>query len=346
MPKKKKRALNIAKRREKRKQDKKKRRKTILSERNRNKTFPRFDEERLGEKIFKSSILADEPEFSELTFDTKLALEYGKEIWEEHRGSESSNEEDEEDEEVEGEDLDDEILYDEYRAEVIQKLLTEDFTRKLTRTLKACATRLTRTGNNDKAELAIITLTMIEFTDGFPLSIHPLITTIYERTMKVVIDELAESETDETMQELLTFLKNRKEPHSINLSEVMVETKETAEKETDEEEEQEPIPEPQTTAKQISDDNELPAKALYKVLNFEKVKNIIDEQEHLQPLSEDGDEVEFMNANTQSYITLRQERLFIKSSSKKQLEESMNEIEKLCEGHLMYLAKSISNNNH
>ena len=331
MPKKKNRALNIAKKREKRKLDKKKRRKTISSERNRNKSFPRFDEERLGEKIFKSSILADEPEFIELTFDTKLALEYSRETWEQHCSSESSDEEDEE--------LDDEILYDEYRAEVIQKLLTEDFTRKLTRTLKACATRLTRTGNNDKAELAIITLTMIEFTDGFPLSIHPLITTIYERTIRVVIDEISHAETDETMQDFLAFLKNRKEPHNITVTEVIEETEETTE-----EQEQQPIPEDQTTTKQSSDDNELSAQALYKVLNFDKVKSILAEQKYLS-LVENEIDVEFMDTNTQGYLTLKQERLLIKSSSKKQLEETMNEIEELCEGHLMYLAKSISNDN-
>ena len=281
----------------------------------------------MGEKIFKSSILADEPEFSKLTFDIKLALEYSKVAWEQHSTSESSDGEDDE--------LDADMLYDEYRAEVIQELLTEDFTRKLTRTLKSCATRLTRTGNNSKAELAIITLTMIEFTDGFPLSIHPLITTIYERTMKVVIDEISASDIDESMQEFLAFLKNRKEPHSITTSKIIVETEEiTAE------EEQEPISEPQE-ATQISDDNELPAKALYKVVNFEKVKSRLAEQIHFHIMMEDEAEVEFVNDNTQQCLTLKQERLLVKCTSKKELEEAMNEIEKLCEGDLMYLAKSI-----
>ena len=55
--------------------------------------------------------------------------------------------------------------------------------------------------------------------------------------------------------------------------------------------------------------------------------------------------VEMMNANTQQHLTLKQERLLLECASKKELEEAMNEIEKLCEGHLMYLAKSIDNNN-
>jgi len=331
MPKKKNRALNIAKRREKRKQDKKRRKKTMLSEKTPNKGFPRFNEERLGEKIFKSSILADEPEFSELTFDTKLALEYSKAAWEKFHSSASSNEEDTE--------LDAEILHDEYRTEVIQKLLTEDFTRKLARTLKACATRLTRTGNHSKAELAIITLTMIEFTNGFPLNIHPLIVTIYERTIKVMIDEISSSEPDETTQELLAFLRKRKGPHSIIASKVIAETKEIIA-----EEKREPIPEAKE-ATQTPDDDELPAKVLYKVLNFKKVKDILAGQKHFHVLVENEAEVEIMNANTQQHLTLKQERLLIKCASKKQLEEAMNEVEKLCKGHLMYLAKSVTNNN-
>ena len=286
MPKKKNRALNIAKKREKRKQDRKKRKKTMLSEKNHSKGFPRFNEERLGEKIFKSSILADEPEFSELTFDTKLALEYSKAAWEKHCSSASSNEEDAE--------LDAEILHDEYRTEIIQELLTEDFTRKLARTLKACATRLTRTGNHSKAELAIITLTMIEFTNGFPLNIHPLIVTIYERTINVVIDEISESEPDETTHELLAFLKTRKRPHNIITSKVIAETKEIIAEE---------IPEAKEVT-QTPDDNAPPAKALYKVLNFEKVKSILAEQKHFHVLVENEAGVDMMNANTQQHLTL------------------------------------------
>ena len=55
MSKKKDRSINVTKKRTKRKQTQRKRRKIIAMEKNRTKTFTKFDEKILGEKIIKSS---------------------------------------------------------------------------------------------------------------------------------------------------------------------------------------------------------------------------------------------------------------------------------------------------
>jgi len=346
MSKKKNRSINTTKKRARRKQTGKKRRKIIAMEKNRTKGFTKFDEKILGEKIIKSSVLADEPEFSNLRFEPEKALIYSKELLEKYSAEYQDESDEDEDDEI---DMD--MFYDEYRTEVIHKLLTEDFIQSFIKALKACATRLGRIGDYEGEELANITLTIMELAGEFPLSLHPLIITIYERTMKeAVINRITQTSSGEDVQELLERLRKlREESDGDDGRLVIEEVKEIFEKAL-EKQDSTPKDTPEIIEQSIPK-GELCAKVLYKTLNFEGVKNILCTQNCFQNISDNGKEWNFIKSdskgnfidnNAEWFITLKPERLLIECESSENLKNAMEGIEKLCGEHLMYLAKSVS----
>lgn len=345
MAKKKNRSINITRKRTKRKQTQKQRRKMIAIEKNRTKAFTRFNEKILGEKIIKSSILAEEPEFSNLRFDHEKSLIYSRDLLEKYNAKyqDESNEDDE---------MDMEMFYDEYRTEVIQKLLTEEFIHSFVKSLKSCATRLRRIGNYEAEELANITLTIMELADEFPLSLHPLIITIYEKTMKeAVINRITKTSSGEDVQELLERLRKLREESDVDNGKLVIkEIKEIFEKAL--EQKQSPdLEDAQESIAQAIPERELPAKTLYKTLNFEEVKRILSTQNCFQNISDNGNELNFIKSDSNDnfsgneevwLITLKPERLLVECKCSDHLKTAMEGIEQLCGEHLMYLAKSVS----
>lgn len=318
----------------------------IAIERNRTKGFTRFDEKILGEKIIKSSILADEPEFSNLRFDYEKALIYSRDLLEKYNTKYLDESEEDDDE------MDMDMFYDEYRTEVIQKLLTDDFIHSFIRALKASSTRLKRIGDYEEEELANITLTIMELADEFPLSLHPLIITIYERTMKeAVINRITRTSSGEDVQELLERLRKLREESEIDDGRLVIEEiKEIFKKAL--EKKQSPTQEDtqKAIAKAISK-HEFCAKTLYKTLNFDEVKRILSAQNFFQNIAENENELNFIKSDSQETftgdgeiwsITLKPERLLVECKSSDHLKAAMEGIEKLCGEHLMYLAKSVS----
>ncbi|MFQ6042549.1 MAG: hypothetical protein ACE5PV_16970 [Candidatus Poribacteria bacterium] len=342
MAKKKNRSINITRKRTKRKQMQKQRRKMIAMEKNRTKAFTRFNEKILGEKIIKSSILAEEPEFSNLRFDHEKSLIYSRDLLEKY----NAKYQDEDDE------MDMEMFYDEYRTEVIQKLLTEEFIHSFVKSLKSCATRLRRIGNYEAEELANITLTIMELADEFPLSLHPLIITIYEKTMKeAVINRITKTSSGEDVQELLERLRKLREESDVDNGKLVIkEIKEIFEKAL--EKNQSPdLEDAQESVAQAIPERELPAKTLYKTLNFEEVRSILSTQNCFQNISNNGNELNFIKSDSNDnsrgneevwLITLKPERLLVECKCSDHLKTAMEGIEKLCGEHLMYLAKSVS----
>ena len=342
MSKKKDRSINVTKKRTKRKQTQRKRRKIIAMEKNRTKGFTKFDEKILGEKIIKSSILADEPEFSDLRFEHEEALVYSRDLLEKYNAEYQ-------DESNECTEIDMDMFYDEYRTEVIQKLLTEDFIHLFIRALKACATRLRRIGNYEEEELANITLTIMELADEFPLSLHPLIITIYERTMKeAVINRITRTSSGEDVQELLERLRKLREESDIDDGRLVIEEiKEIFEKAL--EEKQSPPPESTQEFMQAIPKHEFSAKTLYKTLNFEEVKRILSSQSYFQNIKTNENELNLVRLDFHGngneaiwFITLKPERLLVECKSSDYLKTAMEGIENLCGEHLMYLAKAVS----
>jgi len=346
MAKKKKRTINITQKRTRRRQTQKNRRKMIAIERNRTKGFTKFNEKILGEKIIKSSILADEPEFSNLRFDYEKALIYSRDLLEKYnaRHQDESAEEDDE--------MDMDMFYDEYRTEVIQKLLTDDFIHSFIRALKACSTRLKRIGDYEEEELANITLTIMELADEFPLSLHPLIITLYERTMKeAVINRITRTSSGEDVQELLERLRKLREESEIDDGRLVIEEiKEIFEKALEKKQDATPEDAQKAIVKAISK-HEFCAKTLYKTLNFAEVKRILSAQNCFQNVAENENELNFIKSDSQGNftgdgeiwsITLKPERLLVECKCSEHLKVAMEGIEKLCGEHLMYLAKSVS----
>lgn len=337
MAKKKNRKLNVAHRRTKRKQMQKKRKKLMIGEKNRLRGLNKFDEKILSEKIIQSSVLVDEPEFVQLRFDHERTLRYSKGLLERYQ-SRRKDERDADDDVDDDVDMD--MFYDDYRTEVIRKLITDDFTHAFTRALSACATRLKLTGNREKEELARITLTIMELADEFPLSIHPLVITIYERTIKeAVISRITGASSSEEVQELLDKLRLLREEYDMDEDElVLEEVKELFEKAL--EKNLSPTFEDTPPVDITPPNGELPAKALYKTLQFEEIKKILTTQECFQMITGSEGELSFVQSNTQQYITLKPERLLLECESRKYLDTAMKNIEELCGKHIMYLAKS------
>jgi hypothetical protein len=345
MSKKKNRSINIIKKRARRKQTRKKRQKMRAMEKNRTKSGNKFDEKILGDKIIKSSILADEPEFSKLRFEHEKALIYSKELLEKYSAKYQDNS-------AEDYEIDMDMFYDEYRTEVIHKLLTEEFVHSFIKALKACATRLGLIGDTEGEELANITLTIMELADEFPLSLHPLIINLYEKTMKeAVINRITQTSSGEDVQELLERLRKIREESDFDDGRLVIEEiKEIFEEALEKKEDKTLKSDKEAIIKSISK-QELSAKSLYKTLNFESLKNILSSQNGFQNISNNGNEWHFIKSDSGQnftdnddiwFITLKPERLLIECKSSDHLEDAIEEIEKLCGEHLMYLAKSLS----
>lgn len=342
MARKKNRHLNIAHKRAKRKQDAKSRQRQMALRKQRMLESAKSDEEQLQDRIMKSGLLVDEPEFENIGFDTDLLRQNVQELLaspkvEKNAGDVELTEENRL-----------KAISERFRDEVLPCLITPNFLQQISQSLKACETRLKRIGAREKAEIAFVTRLFFDLAEPASLSLHPLILNICIRMLEGLSaqSQLAEDEREvvqSILSDLLTFSQGEEiqdyQSHTIHQEDSdspdngYEQSSEVADELVDEEAS---VYNPLTIPPE-----ELPAKALYKNLDWVKVRQTIEMRDGYQLVADAEQQVEFTHTTQQRYITLTADRLLLQCPRKAQLKVAMQEIEQLCGQSVFYLAKIV-----
>ncbi len=344
MAKKKNRSANIARKRAKRKQDQKSRRKYLAVQKQRRLHDEKSDEERLHEMILKSRLLVDEPELLALTFDTNLmeerllaVLESGSPSVEEAIDPDESG--DDSRDEIEGED---ETVSEQFRQKVLPQFLTPEFLHEVTRALTACETRLNRTGQQRRAEIALVARSIFELAEPQVLVYHPLVLRITARTLEQLLDQpgqLSEDIQRDFVQEVISDMRNLGPPQEdIEPQDGAVGTAHTDDSNVSEDPDD--TIEEEVFVPDISSE-ELPARALYQNSDIVRTRQVIEAWDGYRLVNDSTEQVEFLQADLKRYITLSSNRLLLQCTSMTDLETAMTEVENQCEPDLIYLAKTL-----
>ena len=344
MAKKKNRRLNIARKRAKRQQNQKSKRKQLAFQKQRALETAKSDEELLQDKIVKSKLLLDEPEFQKIAFDPDLLQQKTTEAYE--SGAFTDKVQETEEETPEGEEGP-ESLSDVFRYEVLRQLITVEFINSVSYALKACETRLKRRGSREEAEIAFVARSLFEYADPETLAFHPLIFNICVRTLKGILEDpepesdavadvlsevLAESEAaDEDQPEILGDPDEQTE--SVDAVSELVSVTEPEEDQTTE---TEVAPSAPDVALET-----LTAKALYKNIDGLDIRETIEFGNGYRVVQDSDAQVEFAHTDGQRYITLTAERLLLQCASKELLDAAMVEVEALCDEAIFYLARTV-----
>lgn len=344
MAKKKNRRLNIARKRAKRQQNQKSKRKQLAFQKQRALETAKSDEELLQDKIVKSKLLLDEPEFQKIAFDPDLLQQKTTEAYE--SGAFTDKVQETEEETPEGEEGP-ESLSDVFRYEVLRQLITVEFINSVSYALKACETRLKRRGSREEAEIAFVARSLFEYADPETLAFHPLIFNICVRTLKGILEDpepeseavtdvlsevLAESEAaDEDQPETLGDPDEQTE--SVDAVSELVSVTEPEEDQTTE-------TEVAPSAPDIALET-LTAKALYKNIDGLDIRETIEFGNGYRVVQDSDAQVEFAHTDGQRYITLTAERLLLQCASKELLDAAMVEVEALCDEAIFYLARTV-----
>ena len=346
------RHLNIARKRAKRQQNQKSKRKQLAIQKQRALQAAKSDEELLQDKIVKSRLLLDEPEFENITFDQDLlrqkaveAFEAGSFTPEVQDGGEATSESEEATPEGEG---GPETISDIFRFEVLRHLITVEFINAVSYALKACETRLKRIGNREKAEIAFVARSLFEYADPETLAFHPLIFNICVRTLRQILadpqpeldaitgvlsDVFEESQSAETEDQPEPPIDPDEDEETVDSASEPVLILEPEEDRTTKPETVPPIPE---VLPEI-----LKAKALYKNADGLEIRNTIEFGNGYRVVQDTDSQVEFAHTNGQRYITLTADRLLLQCPSIELLDVAMGEVEALCNDALFYLARTV-----
>ena len=339
------RHLNIARKRAKRQQNQKSKRKQLAIQKQRALQAAKSDEELLQDKIVKSRLLLDEPEFENITFDQDLLRQKTTEAFEagsfnpEVEGGEAATSEGEEGPES---------ISDIFRFEVLRHLITVEFINTVSYALKACETRLKRMGNREKAEVAFVARSLFEYADPETLAFHPLIFNISVRTLRQILadpqpepdaitgvlsDVFEESQSAETEDQPDTPTDSGEDEETVDAASEPVLIVEPEEDRTVTPETPPPVPEvlPET----------LKAKALYRNADGLAIRNAIEFGNGYRVVQDTDSQVEFAHTDSQRYITLTNDRLLLQCPSIELLDVAMAEVEALCSGALFYLARTV-----
>ena len=336
MAKKKNRRLNIARKRAKRQQNQKSKRKQLAFQKQRALETAKSDEELLQDKIVKSKLLLDEPEFQKIAFDPDLLQHKPTEAYE--SGAFTDKVQETEEKTSEGEEGP-ESLSDVFRYEVLRQLITVEFINSISYALKACETRLKRRGSREEAEIAFVARSLFEYADPETLAFHPLIFNICVRTLKGILED-PEPESDAVADVLSEVLEE---------SEAADEDQPETPRDPDEEETADPISKPvsvtepeeaQMTEPEVALET-LTAKALYKNIDGLDIRETIEFGNGYRVVQDSDVQVEFAHTDGQRYITLTAERLLLQCASKELLDAAMIEVEALCDEAIFYLARTV-----
>lgn len=344
MAKKKNRRLNIARKRAKRQQNQKFKRKQLAIQKQRALQAAKSDAELLQDKIVNSKLLLDEPEFENLTFDPDLLRQKTMEAYE--SGVFTSKVQETQKETPEGE-PGPESVSDVFRFEVLRHLITVEFINTVSYALKACETRLKRTGSREEAEIAFVARSLFEYADPETLAFHPLIFNICARTLKGILED------PEPAGSIAGVLSDVFEEIQV------MEPEDEPERSADSNEEtkhvdsvSEPISAPEPEKDQTADSEvvasapeialeTLKAKALYKNVNGMDIRETIEFGNGYRIVQDSNSQVELAHTDGQRYITLTAERLLLQCPSKELLDAAMEEVEALCDDAIFYLARTV-----
>ena len=345
MARKKNRQLNIAHKRAKRKQDGKSRQRQIAHRKQRMLESAKSDEEQLQDRIMKSGMLVDELELENLRFDTHLLHQEIQQLLNPVSPIAVENED-----HVElPQDADRlELIAQKFRNEVLPCLITHNFLKNMSQSLKACETRLKRIGAREKAEIAFVTRLFFDLAEPASLNLHPLILNICVRTVDAVLtqSELLEAES-QVLQCVLTDLLAFGEGEEIPDREIHAIHEQVSDSADVDCHKPSDITDHVVNGKVGGNKpftptlEELPAKALYKNLDWAKVRQTIEMGDGYRLVADAEQQVEFSHTTQHRYITLTADRLLLQCPRKPQLEDAMQEIEHLCGESVFYLAKSI-----
>jgi hypothetical protein len=344
MAKKKNRSANIARKRAKRKQEQKSRRKYLAIQKQRRLHGEKSDEERLHEMIMQSRLLVNEPEFRAITFDTNLMRERVLEVIESKTPSveEAINTDGSEDDTLDGLKDEDETVGEQFRQEVLPHFLTPEFLHKISHALTACETRLNRTGQQRKAEIALVARSLFELADPQVLVFHPLVLGITTTTLGHLLDQpdlLPEHEQRDVIQEVISDIRNL----GVTEEDTDLQSNEIDEENTDDSDATVDLDdkiEEETFVPNISSE-ELPARALYQNSDTLKTRQVVEAWDGYRLVNDTTEQVEFLQPDLKRYITLTPNRLLLQCTSMTDLEVAMTEVEKQCEPELIYLAKTL-----
>lgn len=344
MAKKKNRSANIARKRAKRKQYQKSRRKYLAIQKQRRLHDEKSDEDRLQEMILQSRLLADEPELLAITFATNLMEERVLEVLESgspsvEKAIDTDESRDDTLEEIEG---GDETVSEQFRQEVLPQFLTPEFLHEVTQALTACETRLNRTGQQRRAEVALVARSIFELAEPQVLVYHPLVLRITARTLEQLLNQpgqLSEDKQLEFVQEVVSDIRNLGPPQEdiefqggavdtahIDDSNAAVDPDDTQDEE---------VFVPDISAE------ELPARALYQNSDTLRTRQVIEAWDGYRLVNDTTEQVEFLQPDRKRYITLTSNRLLLQCTSMTDLETAMTEVEKQCDPDLIYLAKTL-----
>lgn len=346
MAKKKNRRLNIARKRAKRQQNQKSKRKQLAIQKQRALQTAKSDEELLQDKIVNSKLLLDEPEFENLTFDPDLLRQKTMEAYE--SGVFTAKVQETEEETPEGEEGP-ESISEIFRFEVLRHLITVEFINTVSYALKACETRLKRTGSREEAEIAFVARSLFEYADPETLAFHPLIFNICARTLKQILEDPQPADADAIAGVLSDVFEESQASETEDKLETLTDTDEEAEV-ADSVSEPISAPEPgedQTTESEAAASvpeialETLRAKALYKNVNGLDIQETIEIGNGYRVVQDSNSQVEFAHTDGQRYITLTAERLLLQCSSKELLDLAMAEVEALCDDAIFYLARTV-----
>ena len=339
------RRLNVARKRAKRQQNQKSKRKQLAFQKQRALQTAKSEEELLQDKIVSSTLLLDEPEFENVTFDHNLLRQKTMEALE----SDLFTSEGEEGEEsiLEGE-AGSEHISEVFRFEVLPNLITVEFINTVSYALRACETRLKRTGYREKAEVALVARSLFEFADPETLAFHPLVFNICVRTLGQILT--VPQPTPDTVTDVFSnVLKvnpsaetgGQQEPprdsddveETTDSARELVSAPEPQEDQTPDAEFVSPVPEilPET----------LRAKALYKNADGLEIRRAIEVGNGYRVVQDTDLQVELAHTDGQRYITLTTDRLLLQCPSKELLDIAMAEVEALCDDVLFYLARIV-----
>lgn len=342
--KKKNRRLNIARKRAKRQQNQKSKRKQLAFQKQRALETAKSDEELLQDKIVKSKLLLDEPEFENLIFDADLLRQKTMEAYE--SGVFTDEAQETEEETPEGEEGPDSIS-EVFRFEVLRHLITVEFINSVSYALKACETRLKRKGAREEAEIAFVARSLFEYADPETLAFHPLIFNICVRTLKGILED-PEPESD-TISDVLSEVFEESEetgtgdqpetPGEPDEEEIAYPVSDTVSA-SKPEEDQTTEPEVTPSAPEVALET-LAAKALYKNIDGLDIRETIEFGNGYRVVQDSDTQVEFAHTDGQRYITLTAGRLLLQCASKELLDAAMVEVEALCDEAIFYLARTV-----
>ena len=363
MAKKKSRSANVARKREKRNRDRKSRNKQLAIEKQRRLPYGKMDEERLHTYLMKSRDLLEEPELERLHFD--LDLMYDEVVMFLRDNKVSIKHESPVNAELDSLEVnehtqllknnkiqDSDEVCEEFRTEVLPRLITPKFTQTLFSALSACENRLMRIGNRDLAEVAFVTQSLFEVAPPEIFIEHPLIQGIVMQTMSLLVEqppspndehpvvrsvlsEVLENEDSESRQEETL-------PHIFSEAIANEATIANVESPTIDMPDTLPVPiapEPAVSEPAPSPDS-LPAKALYKNFDGLAIKEVLKKWQGPTLEKETATQLDYFNEDQELYITVTESRVQLHAHSEEKLTVAMEALESHCQSALMYLAKT------